>query len=315
MLKVADEPGGKPPTKYEIVPVSCTKSALTLETALIVTEQVSAMPVQAPLQPAKPEPLVGVAVSVMTVFWAKDAVQVVPQSMPAGLLETVPVPNPVFVMLSANVGSEFVLKVAVTDFAASIVTEQVSAVPVQAPPQPAKLEPLAGAAFKVTLEPLLKLAEQVVPQSTPAGVLETAPVPVPFFVTLSAKVGIGFVLKVAVTDCTALMVTTHDPAPVQAPFQPAKLEPASGVAFSVTLEPLVKGAVQVAPQLIPAGVLETVPVPVPLFVTLKAKAVGACGLYMTLTIGFPPKLTFTDCEALLGRYVVFPTVTFGAFTV
>ena len=229
MLKVADEPGGKPSTKYEIVPVSCTKSALTLETALIVTEQVSAMPVQAPPQPAKPEPLVGVAVSVMTVFWAKEAVHVVPQSIPPGLLET-------------------------------------------------------------------------------------APVPVPFFVTLSAKVGIGFVLKVAVTDCTALMVTTHDPVPVQAPFH-AKLEPASGVAFSVTLEPLVKGAVHVAPQLIPAGVLETVPVPVPLFVTLKAKVVGACGLYMTLTVGFPPKLTFTDCEALLGRYVVFPTVTFGALTV
>ena len=99
MLKVADEPGGKPPTKYEIVPVSCTKSALTLKTALIVTEQVNAVPVQAPLQPAKLEPEVGVAVRVTTAFCVKDALQVAPQSMPAGLLETVPVPNPDFTML------------------------------------------------------------------------------------------------------------------------------------------------------------------------------------------------------------------------
>ena len=119
------------------------------------------MPVQAPPQPAKLEPKAGVAVRVTTAFWVKDALQVAPQLMPAGLLETVPVPDPVFVMLSANVGSGFVLKVAVTDFAASIVTEQVNAVPVQLPPHPAKLEPLAGAAFKVTLEPLFIIGVEI----------------------------------------------------------------------------------------------------------------------------------------------------------
>jgi len=46
------------------------------------------------------------------------------------------------------------LKVAVTLFAALIATVQVVAVPVQAPLQPLKTEPLAGVAFRLTLAPL-----------------------------------------------------------------------------------------------------------------------------------------------------------------
>jgi hypothetical protein len=59
------------------------------------------------------------------------------------------------------------------------------------------------------------------------------------------------------------MVTTQEPVPVHAPLQPVKVEPADAVAVSVTDAPLVKPNEQVAPQLIPAGELVTVPLPVP----------------------------------------------------
>ncbi len=54
------------------------------------------------------------------------------------------------------------------------------------------------------------------------------------------------------------------PVPVQPPpLQPAKVEPAAGVAVRVTAVPLANAAEQVAPQVMPAGALETVPVPAP----------------------------------------------------
>src|SRR6185503_8239523 len=37
-------------------------------------------------------------------------------------------------------------------------------------------------------------------------------------------------LKVALTDCAEFIVTLHAPVPLQAPPQPAKVEPESGVA-------------------------------------------------------------------------------------
>ena len=75
-----------------------------------------------------------------------------PQLIPAGLEVTVPLPDPVLLTESVNVCT---LKVAVTDVAAFIVTEQVP-VPEQPPPlQPAKVEPPAGAAVSVTDVPLL----------------------------------------------------------------------------------------------------------------------------------------------------------------
>ncbi|HEV8098072.1 MAG TPA: hypothetical protein VGP56_02930 [Gaiellaceae bacterium] len=43
--------------------------------------------------------------------------------------------------------------------------------------------------------------------------------------------------KVAVTDCSAFMVTVQVPVPVQPPpDQPAKLEPEAGEAVKVTVE-------------------------------------------------------------------------------
>ena len=75
-------------------------------------------------------------------------------------------------------------------------------------------------------------------------------------------------LKVAVTEWAAVRVTLQVAVPVQAPDQPAKILLAPGVALSVTWLFCVKLAEQVVGQLIPAGVLVTVPVPVPAMVTV-----------------------------------------------
>jgi len=63
----------------------------------------------------------------------------------------------------------------------------------------------------------------------------------------------------------------HVPVPEQpAPLQPEKVEPAAGVAVSVTTVPSLNEVEHVAPQSIPAGELETEPEPVPDFVTVSA---------------------------------------------
>src|SRR5204862_7070659 len=90
-------------------------------------------------------------------------------------------------------------------------------------------------------------------------------------------------VKVAVTVVAAETVTTHVPVPEHPPpRQPVKVEPAAGVAVSVTAVPLEKLAEQVAPQLIPAGELVTVPLPVPALLTVSAK-VG--GVKVAVTVG------------------------------
>ena len=73
-------------------------------------------------------------------------------------------------------------------------------------------------------------------QLMPAGELVTKPVPVPPMVTVSAWVSIA---KVAVTFLAAVMDTVHVPVSEHPPpVQPAKTEPVSGVAVSVTEVPL-----------------------------------------------------------------------------
>ncbi len=56
-------------------------------------------------------------------------------------------------------------------------------VPEQAPLQPAKVEPAAGAAVRVTVVPGVTDCEHVAPQLIPAGVPVTVPDPVPLLVT------------------------------------------------------------------------------------------------------------------------------------
>jgi hypothetical protein len=243
------------------------KVAVTDVAAVTVTGQVP-MPVQPPpLQPVKVEPAFGVAVSVTTVPIVTVVEQVVPQLMPAGELVTVPVPVPALVTVSVK---DACMKVAVTDVAAVTVTAQVP-VPVGQPPplQPVKMDPAAGAAVRVTTVPVVTVVEQVVPQLIPAGELVTVPVPAPALVTVSAK---DACMKVAVTVVAAFTVTVQEVAvPLQPPLQPLKTDPAAGAAVKVTAVPFVYDPEHVVPQLMPAGLLVTVPVPAPALETVSVE--------------------------------------------
>jgi hypothetical protein len=113
--------------------------------------------------------------------------QIEPHLIPAGLDVTFPVPLPAF--LTVNVW-ELSAKVATTERAWPIVTVQVL-VPLQAPDQPEKVEPLAGVAARVTLVPKAKSWEQVDPQLIPGGSELTVPVPAPALLTLRRWVSVG----------------------------------------------------------------------------------------------------------------------------
>ena len=98
----------------------------------------------------------------------------------------------------------------------------------------------------------------------PLGLLVTVPVPLPAFVTVRVKV---WRLNVAVQFVSPFRVT--DPVVQPVPLQPAKTEPAVGVAVKVMTEPLLYDPEQAAPQSMPEGELLTVPVPVPAFATVR----------------------------------------------
>ena|SRR5579871_3716705 len=69
------------------------------------------------------------------------------------------------------------------------------------------------------------------------------------------------------------------PLPEQAPDQPAKVELAAGPSLKVTIVPLAKFALHVPGQLMPAGVLVMVPVPVPERVTVSGKLLPPLELF------------------------------------
>ena len=115
------------------------------------------------------------------------------------------------------------------------------------------------------MQPVVEAFEQLIP----VGLLVTVPLPV--METVSASLG-G--LKVAVTLVAAATVTLQvDALPAHAPDQPANVSPVAGVSERVTEEFGAKAAVQVAgvaeEQLIPAGALVTVPLPVPANATVN----------------------------------------------
>ena len=178
--------------------------------------------------------------------------------MPEGLLITVPDPVPAGITVSA-VPPWIRLKVAVTCSDALTVIVQVRVVPVHAPAHPAKVELLAGVAVSVTEVPGAKPALHDCPQLMPEGVLATLPLPVP----LKATASTGEALKLAITEVFCVSVTVHTPVPWQAPDHPAKKKFAAGDAVSVTWVPLEKLALQALPQLMPLGLLLTVPPPPP----------------------------------------------------
>jgi len=101
----------------------------------------------------------------------------------------------------------------------------------------------------------------------PAGVLLTAPLPVPALLTVRLK---GATSNVAVTVIAEVMVTVHGSMPTQlSPLQPVKVKPLDGVAVRVTEVPLGNVPEQLDPQLMPSGVLMTVPLPAPVFTTAR----------------------------------------------
>jgi hypothetical protein len=172
----------------------------------------------------------------------------------------------------------------------SAVTDKVQvAVPVQPPPdQPVKAEPVAGTAVRTTLAVALKSAAQVAPQLMPAGADVTVPVPLPARTIVREFCGGA---KVAVTVVAADIVTVQVLVPEQPPpDQPANTDPVAAVAVKTTLAPALKGAAQVAPQVIPAGAEVTDPVPVPALVTVNV----FCPLVNVAVTAASPALRLTE---------------------
>jgi hypothetical protein len=111
-------------------------------------------------------------------------------------------------------------------------------------------------------EPLGYASEQSVPQLIVRLAFFTVPVPLPVFVTVSMNVAGGVKLNVAVQVMLAVIVEFPQPAGLQL----ANVEPVAAVAVSATTVLLVKEDEvdeQAVPQLIPAGLLVTVPLPAP----------------------------------------------------
>ena len=109
-------------------------------------------------------------------------------------------------------------------------------VPLQAPPQPAKVLPLEAVAVSVTALVLGKLTDalrQYAVQLKPLGLLVTLPVPAPDLVSVTRRV-VAAAVKLAVTLRALSMLTVQLLVPVQAPLQPVKLLPDVGCAVKVT---------------------------------------------------------------------------------
>lgn len=126
-----------------------------------------------------------------------------------------------------------------------------------------------------TTEPLLNVT---VPVGVPPPEVDvTLAVRVTFAPTATceadrARVVVVVALKVAVADLAAVILTAHVATPEQTPLHPPKVNPAAGVAVRLTKAPLLKFALQVLGQVIPAGELVTEPVPTRL--TVNGKVAG-----------------------------------------
>ena len=94
----------------------------------------------------------------------------------------------------------------------------------------------------------------------PAGLDVTDPLPVPAFVIVSVAGGIKLKFAVQLRSAVIVMLPSRQSA---SPAHPLKREPGAGVAVSVTTCAKVNGVLQTLPQLMPAGLDVTVPLPVP----------------------------------------------------
>src|SRR5262249_44272583 len=81
---------------------------------------------------------------------------------------------------------------------------------------------------------------------------------------------VGVRVKVARTLRVWVMLTMQGSVPLQpSPLQPVKVEPLAAVAVSVTLVLKSNAALHVAGQLSPTGEADTVPLPVPAWLTVR----------------------------------------------
>jgi len=223
----------------------------------------AAVPVHAPDQPLKTLLAAGVSVSVTGVFGGNVAEQVPGHAIPAGLLVTVPDPAPAMVTDKASPAP----KAAVT--LSAPVTVRLQVAPEQAPPHPTK-NVLPGVSLRVTFVFWGNTAEHVVGQLIPAGLLVTVvPVPPPVMATVMPSPAINDAVTLVVVVIVRVQVV-----PEHAPPQPPKMKLAPGFAVNVTFAFLAKLAVHVVGQLIPAGVLVTVPEPAAGGVTVNWNAVA-----------------------------------------
>jgi hypothetical protein len=106
------------------------------------------------------------------------------------------------------------------------------------------------------------------------------------------------------------ITTVQVPLPLQAPLQPTNVEPALGVAVNITPVPAEKFAAHlVVGQLMPAGLLVTVPPPVPPSATLRANdivvpvpvSVTVCvlpGMLFALSVKVTVEFSFPGVEGL-----------------
>jgi len=100
----------------------------------------------------------------------------------------------------------------------------------------------------------------------PAGPLVTVPLPVPIRVRVRLLGGSS--VKDAVQARAAAIVTLPS-LQSGSPLQPANVEPGAGVAVKVTTVDAANEKPQVAPQVMPSGLLVIDPVPVPAFVIVS----------------------------------------------
>jgi hypothetical protein len=193
--------------------------------------------------------------------------QLVPQLIPDGSENIVPVPVPFFVTLSiAEPGS--LSKIAVTVVSSQRSTMQ-SADPVQLPPlHPAKAEPACGTADNKMLVPHGYREVQS------AALQVTVPFPLPPMET--AKEGLGEeTSKVAVTVWFEVTVTVHEALAVgQRPPQLLNVLFGFGSPIKVTTVPDPTVTAQLVPQITPVGFEVIVPVPPPSFVIVKVNDTG-----------------------------------------
>ena len=165
-VEVAEPPGvteaGESEVPDTVKPGARLKIAVTVSLRTRLCWQVP-VPEQTPLQPANTDPAPAVAVRV-TGSWllVNPALHVPGQLMPAGLLVTLPVPDPANTTVKVGVAGG--RKVAVTNWLEFSVGAH-APVPVQgefSPPQPPKIEPVpgVGVGVSVTCMPVVKRGEK-----------------------------------------------------------------------------------------------------------------------------------------------------------